>query len=363
MRYSILFILSFSLFGMAPGYAADEHADGLLKMDAATRQAQGIRTARVKRHALSDLVRAPGEVSINIYRSAQVTPRISAQVIKRHAVLGDEVTKGQRLVTLSSVDMADAQGALLVSDREWRRVKKLGRKVVSERRYVAAQVARQQAYARVLAYGMNKTQIIALLKQMDASRATGAFDLFSPQAGTIIDDNFIVGELAEPGRLLFEISDESLLWVEAQLSPEDAVRIKRGVSASVSVDGKTWIKGRVIQRHHKLNETTRTQSIRIEVANVGDMLHPGQFVQTVVQTGDAAPVVAVEQTAVILMQGSPTVFKVEGDELLPMPVETGRTRSGFTEIRAGLAVGDEVVIKGAFLLKSLALKSQIGDSD
>ncbi|VAX13806.1 Probable Co/Zn/Cd efflux system membrane fusion protein [hydrothermal vent metagenome] len=363
MRYSILFILSLSLFCMAPGYASEGHAEGQLKMDPSTRQAQGIRTARVKLQALSDLVRAPGEVSINIYRSAQVTPRISAQVIKRHAVLGDKVTKGQRLVTLSSVDMADAQGALLVADREWRRVKKLGRKVVSERRYVAAQVTRQQAYARVLAYGMNKTQIIALLKQMDVSRATGAFDLFSPQAGTIIDDNFIVGELAKPGRLLFEISDESLLWVEAQLPPEDAVRIKRGVSASVSVDGKTWIKGRVIQRHHKLNETTRTQSIRIEVANVGDILHPGQFVQTVVQTGDAAPVVAVEQTAVILMQGSPTVFKVEGDELLPVPVETGSTRSGFTEIRAGLAVGDEVVIKGAFLLKSLALKSQIGDSD
>lgn len=362
MRYSILFILSFSLFCVAPGYAGENHAQGLLKMDASTRQAQGIRTARVKLHALSDLVRAPGEVSINIYRSVQVTPRISAQIIKRHALLGDDVTKGQRLVTLSSVEMAEAQGALLVADREWRRVKKLGRKVVSERRYVAAQVTRQQAYARVRAYGMSKTQIRALLKQKDASRATGAFDLFSPQAGTIIDDKFIVGELAEPGRLLFEISDESVLWVEAQLSPEDAVRIKRGANASVSVDGKTWIKGRVIQRHHRLNKTTRTQSVRIEVSNKDDTLHPGEFVQTVVQTGNAAPVMAVAQAAVILMQGSPTVFKVKGNELLPQPVETGRTRSGFTEIRAGLAVGDEVVIKGTFLLKSLALKSQIGDS-
>ncbi len=363
MRYSILFILSFSLFFTASGYAADNHTDGPLKMDAATRQAQGIISARVKRHALSDLVRAPAEVSINIYRSTQVTPRISAQVIKRYALLGDEVTKGQRLVTLSSVEMADAQGALLVADREWQRVKRLGRKVVSERRYVASQVTRQQAYARVRAYGMSKTQISMLLKQKNASMATGAFDLFSPQTGMIIDDNFIVGELAKPGRLLYGISDESVLWVEAQLSPEDAVRIKQGANASVSTDGKTWINGRVIQRHHRLNKITRTQSVRIEVVNTGDMLHPGQFVQTELQTSDAAPVIAVEHTAVILMQGSPTVFKVKGDELVPQPVETGRTRSGFTEIQAGLAVGDEVVIKGAFLLKSLALKSQIGDSD
>ena len=54
----------------------------------------------------------------------------------------------------ANVAMAEAQGELLVADREWARVQKLGRKVVSETRFIAAQVKRQQAYARVLAYGM-----------------------------------------------------------------------------------------------------------------------------------------------------------------------------------------------------------------
>ncbi|HEB98894.1 MAG TPA: efflux RND transporter periplasmic adaptor subunit [Thiotrichales bacterium] len=343
--------------------AAGEHAgeEGALRFTPEERKAQGIATGPAERRVLNELVSAPGEVRLNIYRSSKVTPRIAAQIVARHARLGDEVNRGKALVTLSSVDMAEAQGDLLVADMEWRRAQRLGRKVVSERRYIEAQVKRQQAYARVLAYGMTKDQIETLLKRGDASQATGAFDLLSPQDGVVVADDFILGELAEPGRVLFEVTDESVLWVEARLNPEDASRVQIGAPAHVSVDGSTWLEGEVIQRHHRLDETTRTQSLRIRIDNRDDLLHPGQFVEVKVQTGQGRPVVAVPRDAVVLMQGSFTVFKVEGDELHPQPVETGVTRAGWTEIRAGLAEGEEVVTRGAFLLKSLLLKSQMGE--
>ena len=378
MRHIHLLLLLFTLgAAQAPAFAAGGHGDeghaeggheeggheeeGALEMDAARRAAQGVVTARAERRALADVITAPAEVVINLYRSAQVTPRIAAQVIARHARLGDSVTTGQPLVTLSSVEMAEAQGQLLVADREWKRVRKLGRKVVSERRYIEAQVTRQQAWARVLAYGMTRAQIKALLAEGDASRATGSFDLISPQDGTVISDNFIVGELAEPGTVLFEISDESVLWVEAKLNPEDAGRVAIGAPARIKAGDGGWLQGKVVQRHHRLDETTRTQAIRIEVDNRDDRLHPGQFVEAAIQSGKAAPVVAVPTGAVVLFQGSPTVFKVEGDELHPQPVETGVTRAGYTEIKAGLAEGEEIVVKGAFLIKSLLLKSQMGE--
>ena len=304
----------------------EHEEEGALKMTAAEREAQGIRTARVAPRALADAVTAPGEVRTNAYASAQVTPRIGAQVVTRHARLGETVAKDQPLVTLSSVEMAEAQGALIEADREWVRVRKLGREVVSDQRYVAAQVARQRAYATVRAYGMTDAQVDRLLADGDASRATGAFDLLSPQAGTVIRDDFVLG-----------------------------------TSARVSRDGAHWLDGRVVQLHHRLDEGTRTQGVRIEVANRNDELHPGEYVDVTLQTAADNARIAVPKDAVLLMQGAPTVFKVEGDELHPQPVETGVTRSGWTEIKAGLAEGDEVVIQGAFLLKSLALKSQMGE--
>lgn len=339
----------------------EAHAEGVLKMPAAEREALGILTAKVGSRQMATTVSAPGEVRTNAYRSTQITPRIPAQVIARHARLGESVESGEPLVTLSSVQMAEAQGALIEADREWQRVSELGRDVVSEQRYIAAQVARQRSYATVRAYGMTADQIEQLLADGDATLATGKFELFSPQAGTVIYDDFVVGEVVEPGRLLFEISDESMLWVEAQLSPEDAAKVAIGSMARVGLGDGRWVEGEVIQRHHRLDETTRTQGVRIQVDNSGDVLHAGDYVEVVLGTSASEARVAVPESAVLLMDGMPTVFKVEGDELHPQPVQTGATSSGWTEVSAGLAPGDEVVTQGAFLIKSLMLKSQMGE--
>ena len=61
---------------------------------------------------------------------------------------------------------------------------------------------------KVIAYGMTERQVEQLLKSGDASKATGGFDLLSLQDGTVIRDDFVAGELIEPGRVLFEIRDD-----------------------------------------------------------------------------------------------------------------------------------------------------------
>jgi cobalt-zinc-cadmium efflux system membrane fusion protein len=263
---------------------------------------------------------------------------------------------------MSSVAMAEAQGALIVADREWQRVKSLGRSTVSERRYTEAQVTQQQALAKVLAYGMTDVQASALLTTGGASKATGAFDLLAPQDGTVLSDEFIVGELIQPGRVLIDISDESMMWVEAQALPGLLPSLKRGAAVRISVDGTQWIDGTVVQRHHQLDHTTRTQGIRIEVENVHDQLHAGQFVEAEIVSGTTQPTLAVPSEAVTLIDGKPTVFKVEGGhEFHAEEIETAATIGQWVVVRGGLEVGDEIAVAGVFHLKSLLLKSSLGE--
>lgn len=335
------------------------HEESRLQFTEAERAEVGIVTVPVEKRRLSDVARVPGEVRSNAYRSAKITPRISAQIVERHARLGDTVEAGAPLVTLSSVDMADAQGDLLVAEQEWQRVQALGREVVSERRFIEAEVAHQNAHARLLAYGMNKSEIARLKKNAEASGATGRFDLVATQAGRVIFDDFVVGDFIAPGRVLFEISDESVLWVEASLTPENAAHVEAGERVDILHDGKR-LQGTVVQVHHRLNEATRRQSVRIEVDNSDDLLHPGEFVSVDIPVGSEAEMLAVPTDAVLLIKGKRNVFRLHDGAFEPVEVETGQSRGGWIPITAGLEAGDVIATEGAFHLKSLLLKSQMG---
>ncbi len=342
----------------------DEHEEEgeALVLTESERAEAGVEIGVVERRPLAELLRLPGEVIPNAYLSAKVAPRIAAQVVKRHARLGENVQTGQRMVTLSSVEMADAQGALLVADQEWRRVQVLGKDVVSARRYTEAQVTRQAAMAKVLAFGMIDAQARNLLAAGDASRATGEFDMMAPISGTVLLDDFVVGELIEPGRVIFEISDETSLWVEARAVPRDIGGITVGTPAQVSVDGNDWIDGEVVQLHHRLDEFTRTQALRISVSNKDDRLHAGEFVQVAIKTAETEPMLAIPREAVVLLRGDTVVFELHEDgDFEPQLVDSERTVGDWIAIRSGLHEGDQIVIRGAFYLKSLLLKSEIGE--
>ena len=345
--------------------AEDEHGEeeggGHIEMTAAERGEKGIKSVTLGMRKMSGEFIAPGEVTANRYKTAQVAPRISAQIIERHVVRGEEVGEGAPLVTLSSVDMAEAQGALIIGDKEWRRVRNLGRDVVSEKRYVEAEVARQQAHAKLLSFGMAEQEVAALLKTGDASKATGRFILFAPQAGTVVRDEFTLGEFVDPGRVLVEISDESTVWVEARLTAEQAGRISIGAPARVKSNADHWEEGEVIQLQHALDETTRTLMARIEISNEDDDFHAGQFVDAVIAAGASDETLALPESAVVLMDGASTVFRIEGDEIEPVSIETGAASGGWIEIASGVAEGDEIVTEKTFLLKSLIQKTKMGE--
>ena len=335
----------------------EAHEEGGVHLTPAQQEMAGVVVETLQPRDIVNELRAPGEIQLNSYATSKVVPRIAAQVLERQARLGDSVKKGQALVLLSSVEMAQAQGDLLVSEREWLRVSKLGRDVVSEQRYTEARIAREQARARVSAYGMTEDEVKQLVTSGKAELANGQFQLLAPQDGTVIRDDFIVGELVEPGRVLFEISDESVLWVEARLTPDEAAQIQVNARTTV-VLGERQVEGRVTQVHHALDEDTRTLGVRIEVPNPDDRLHPGLFVEARIAGRSSERALAVPDDAVLRgPDGDWQVFvEHEPGEFEPREVKVVRTTAGFTVI-GGIEPGTRVVTKGAFFLQSELAKS------
>ena len=140
----------------------DEGNKALVRLNDASLKEAGLSVEALMPKPVANAFMVPGETKANAYDSALITPRINSIVISRQAFLGDQVKRGEVLVTLFSVEMSSAQSKFIISDREWQRVRRLGEDVVSARRFLEAKVKRQEDYARLKAYGMTDVQIGAL---------------------------------------------------------------------------------------------------------------------------------------------------------------------------------------------------------
>lgn len=336
----------------------EEHGEeGGVELSAASLAAANIVVAPLSRHNIEGEVEAPGVVKLNTYSSASITPRVEAQIVRRHARLGETIELGQPLVTLSSVAMAEAVGKLLVSHKEWTRVEELGTSIVSSRRFNEAKIFYEQAYNKALAYGMSKTEISKILETGSAN-SPGEFELVAPQRGTITADDFVIGELIQPGRVLFNIVDESVLWVEGSLAPDIATEIEVGANARIRSPDGEWLPAFVVQKHHKLDEETRTIGVRLEVSNQEDLLHPGAFVGTRISIGQTHQHLAVPSSAILKSNDGDWIVFVQEEpgHFKPVEIEVGRTAGNLTTI-AGLPEGTLIVVEGAFFVQSELLKS------
>jgi cobalt-zinc-cadmium efflux system membrane fusion protein len=347
------------LFSLATGAVFAQQAANPLTLDARAVQDAGIVVSRLASRDLAEEIKAPGEVKVDAYSTVLVSPRIESMVLSRQVKLGDVVKAGQPLVTLSSVQVAETQGALIVAEQEWRRVSALGPQAVSARRFTEVQVQRDQARARLRAYGLSDAQIQGVLRAGSA-KADGSYALLSPTDGRITTDQFLVGERVDAGRALFTVVKEDSVWVEAQMPPFEAERVATGAAARILVHQQS-LPGKVVQRSHQTDEKTRTVAVRIAVDNSRDLLHPGELVDArVAVSGRSA--LAVPAEAVVLLQNQSTVFVVaSGQAFEPVAVQTGENRDGWVEIRQGLKPGASYVSKGAFALKARLLRSQLGE--
>lgn len=323
----------------------------------------GIVVKAIKPEVIHSVVTAPGEVHFNNYKTAAISPRITSQIIGCYVELGEAVRIGQPIVTLSSVDMATAQGELLVVDREWKRVKKLGRKVVSESRYTQAKVNWELARGKVKAYGMSVDQIKDLLDSEDFSRANGQFDLVATHGGVVLAENYILGKQVEPGHELIRITNERSLWVVANVSPATSNTINIGSKAIIDT-GNDKIEATVIQKYHSLDEKTRTTGIRLSVENTSELIHPGMFVSAQIETSEKSKELTLPEAAVLRSDDGEWMIMVQDDEgkFASKEVDLKRISSGRAVLR-DIEVGTRVVTEGAFFVWSESAKAGFGDDD
>jgi membrane fusion protein, heavy metal efflux system len=353
-----------------PGHAADkdEHgAAGAIKLTDAEIAAAGVKSARAVEETVRTGITVTATIQANQDRVAHVAPRVPGRLLQVPAKLGDTVRAGQLLASVDSVELGEASAAyqqassqFVVASSEFERAEKLyGEQVVAQKEFLRARGEYERARAAQAA-ALDKLRLMGV---KPAAAATSTLPVTAPFAGTIIEKHAVIGELAQPDKPLFTLADLSTVWIEANLYEKDLARIRPGSEAVVTVSAypEERFKGRLAYVSATVERESRTVKARIEVPNGDRRLKPDMFATAVVQTQERSRAIAVPTEAVVLVDNRSTVFVKDADGFEPRAVDLGDVVNDQQIVRAGLKAGDEVVVSGAYALKSRLLKSKIGE--
>lgn len=355
----------------ATAKAAKSEADKGIELSKEELETAGVKVALLEPQTLVDRLVLTATIRANQDRIAHVAPRVPARIVRVNANLGQSVKKGQVLAVLDSIELGEAhfayrqaQSQFALAKSDFERAQRLKNEdIIPEKDYLRARAEYEKARASLRA-AEDKLRLLDVAHDASEQRAASVFPLNAPFAGTVIEKDAVLGELAQPDKSIFTVADLSTLWIEANLFEKDLARVRIGAPATVAVNAYPGeeFRGRLTYLSSTLDKETRTVQARIEVPNRDGRLKPQMFATAAVDTPSASEALALPRDAVPLVNGQPTAFVRENGRFEPRPVELGEAAGDRVVVKSGLKAGEEVVTRGAYALKARMLKSQIGDS-
>ena len=190
--------------------------------------------------------------------------------------------------------------------------------------------------------------------------------IIAPASGYILEKNVTLGKAIDTMDDTFVIGDLSQVWMLASVRQDQLGQLRMGQPVRVTVAGVAGqaFEGKIANLGQQLDPSTRTMQVRIVLGNSGNALRPGMLATAEIPAGESRMTVLVPSDAVQQIDGQDVVFvRVAPDRFAVRAVETAETANGETPIRQGLKGGEQVVVKGSFVLKSQLLRAAIEEGE
>ncbi|MCS6230298.1 efflux RND transporter periplasmic adaptor subunit [Shewanella baltica] len=269
--------------------------------------------------------------------SVTITPKVTDMVIALKFDDGDIVKKGDLLVQLQNAEqIAKVKAAQVkVSDnqREFNRISSL----VTSR--TVAELERDRLQTLI-----DTTR--AELEQAQASLNDRS--ILAPFNGRLGLRQISVGSLVSPGTEITTLDDISKIKLDFSVPErfiQDLAPGKKVEAKAVAFPDFTF-KGVVTSIDSRVNPTTRTVIVRAEIPNPELRLLPGMLmkVKLIKRSREA---LMLPESAIIPIQNDHFVYSVNADNVIERKqVTIGIRTRGWVEILDGLALGENVVIRG-----------------
>lgn len=346
-------------------------------------QAGVIATEAIQPSDVPEILRVPGKIVLPDNGTWRVGAIAAGRVERVLVSQGDHVRQGQLLASMHSRDVHEAKAEYLTAMSEQSRLEAaeaLAKKNFERTQRLYAlkaasleqtELARQQwldaqAAARNSAFTVQRSRshlegtlgIPATSEEM--TKKAELLPIRAPASGYVLEKHATPGTVVEPSTDLFVIGELKRLWMIASVREEYLGKLRVGQLAKIAVSGnpELHVEGRLTNVGQQFNATTHVMQVRIEFENPDQRLRPEMLADAEIPIGGAKPMLLVPSDAVQQIDSQDVVFVRTGpDHFAMQPVRTAQFLGNRIPILEGLKAGEQVVTRGAFVVKSEMLKS------
>jgi membrane fusion protein, copper/silver efflux system len=340
-----------------PVYAGEDTSGKTVHVGPDKLQRLGVRTEMAAPRALTQTLRIVGTLQPDERRQSTISPKFEGWITQLFvSTTGAPVRRGQPLLEVYSPDLVSAQQDYRVAVHA---LEALSEGDAGARASMEGLV--QSSLARLANWDIAQSDL-AGLRAGDAPRRS--ILLRAPRDGVVTEKTARIGLRFMPGDPLYQITDLSSVWLIGSVFEQDMALVQVGarVTASVVAYPGRIFKGTVTFVSPVLQPETRTVQVRVELANPHGLLKPAMYGSVELVAGAPTPRLAVPDSA-ILDTGTRQLVLIDrgGGEFEPRAVQLGVHGDGYTEILAGVAEHEAVVVDGNFLIDSESnLRAAIG---
>ena len=315
----------------------------VLEMTPEAMALSNVQLTRVKSGSGTGKLSLTGKIQVNEQRVKSLTANYSGRVDQLFVnFTGQEVRRGEKLATLYSPDLVNAQKELLETAK------------IKDRQPALYQAAKE----KLKLWKISEEQIARI---ENSGQVQTQFDVYADVAGVVTARNVAVGDFVNRGTALFEVVDLSSVWVILDAYESDLGSIRKGddLSFQVSAYPGREFKARVSYIDPVLNPDTRTVGIRAEAVNRNFELKPEMFVSASISTSQSAQSGLMIPKTAILWTGPRSVVYVQvGTKESPAfemrEIELGPRVGDDYLVFSGVEEGEQVVSNGVFAVDAAA---------
>lgn len=366
----------------AEGTDNDEHEPlrTVFTLDAKVEQRARLRTQPASKVAISETLVLSGELQADPDRSAEVSSPVGGKLLSVHFREGATVKRGELLATIAIPEMSRVRAAAsaasaraVITQKNATRQRELFEKKLTSEQSV------QEAEAEAVAANAESTALAEQLRALGTPSANGTeLNITAPKSGTVLMRHAIVGQPVGPNDVIATIADLESVWFIGRAFERDLALLNVGVDAEVELNaypGETFY-GKVAYIGQQVDPVARTVTARIVLSNSKRALRLGLFGRATVERKPIANqlaashlgrdkqahekddrALAVPRSAVMTINNAPFVFVRTAPQTYEAhAVVLGKSGLFGVLVEHGVSEGEEVVVDGAFTLKSLMLR-------